>query len=245
MFYSEGAVDHFIYQNYIPGYGELIVADSMFQGRLTRLLYVDGAMQSATYNEPDERCVLIFEYMKGFDDILCMRPDASDILLIGGGAMSYPKHFIHAFPDKRLDVVEMCPEMIDIARRYFYLDRDTESRIGLYLTDGDSFLSETEKTYDIIFNDAYIGSRWDKTITGNTHCRLIKRRLSPSGIYVLNVITAQKGLFSMRGKKLLSTLRRFFKRTMFIPCQEEDDYYGKQNCLVLASDGELFTQKNR
>ena len=89
-------MDSFVYQTYISGYGEIIVADSMFHGRMTRLLYVDGAMQSATFNEPDERNDLIFEYMKYFDDAMLMRPDASDILLIGGGAMSYPKHFVSA-----------------------------------------------------------------------------------------------------------------------------------------------------
>ncbi len=235
-------MDSFVYQTYISGYGEIIVADSMFHGRMTRLLYVDGAMQSATFNEPDERNDLIFEYMKYFDDAMLMRPDSSDILLIGGGAMSYPKHFVSAYPDKRLDVVELCPEMIDISRRFFYLDHNIESKIGLYIMDGDSYLSENEKTYDIILNDAYIGSRWDKSIAGSGHCRLVKKRMSPTGIYVLNVITAQKGPFAMRGKKLRSMLQRFFKWTMFIPCQEEDDYYGKQNCLILASDGELCTK---
>ncbi len=239
---SEASVDQFIYQNYIPGYGEIIVADSMFHDRMTRLLYVDGAMQSATYNEPGERNDLIFEYMKAFDDILLLRPDAADVLLIGGGAMSYPKHFVNSFPDKHLDVAELCPEMVEIARRFFYFGQDIESRMGLYLTDGDTLLSETGKSYDIIMNDAYIGSRWDKAIAGSRHCRLIKKRLSPTGIYVLNVITSQKGFYSMRGRKLISSLQRFFKRTLLIPCQEESDYYGKQNCLIIASDGELYTQ---
>lgn len=234
-----------IFQQYIPGYGEVSVEDSVYQGEIVRLLMVNGAMQSSTYLDPARHAQLIFGYMNEFDWAQRLRPEAKRTLLIGGGAMSYPKHFVETFPGRQIDVVELCPEMVDLAKRYFFYEevmaRKSESspEPRIFITDGDAYLSETQETYDVILSDVYIGFKWHRKAAAQKNCNLVKSRLNEGGIYALNVVTAQKGPYGLRGYWLMKHLRNCFKHTLLIPCQAENDFFYPQNCLIFATDGEL------
>jgi len=49
-------------------------------------------------------------------------PKFTKVLMIGGGAYTYPKFYLKNFPEKKIDVVEIDPELTELAKKYFYLD---------------------------------------------------------------------------------------------------------------------------
>lgn len=76
------------------------------------------------------------------------------ILMIGGGAFSYPKYVLEEFPDSTIDVVEIDPELTRIAETYFDLPQKRD-RMSIINEDGRVFLNTNHKTYDTILVDAF------------------------------------------------------------------------------------------
>lgn len=118
-------------------------------GSLVRMLNVGGVLQSATY--VDERWAQCpFAYLRSFDHMFEAQPTLTvrRVLMIGGAGFAYPKQLLVEHPGVQLDVVEIDPAMVDLARRDFFLDRleaqlDEEGRAGdlrIFTEDGEVFL---------------------------------------------------------------------------------------------------------
>lgn len=98
-------------------------------GSLVRMLNVGGVLQSATYL--DERWATCpFAYLRSFDHLfeaaLSEAPDplvVNRVLMLGGAGFAYPKQLLLEHPGVALDVVEIDPAMVQIARERFFLDR--------------------------------------------------------------------------------------------------------------------------
>jgi spermidine synthase len=125
---------------------------------------------------------------------LLQRPESEHILLIGGGAggslgqvLKYPKALV--------DYVELNPEIIRLTLKYLpqqEKDNLENSRVQLYYQDGRAFLNETTKTYDAIIlnlpdpSTAQINRFYTKEFFS-----LVKRKLSPTGIFSFRVSSAE------------------------------------------------------
>ena len=158
-------------------------------GTPLRMLYIGDGFQSATY-VGERRMEPPFAYCRAFDRLLEIKPDARRVLMLDGGAFSYPKHALTAYPQLEMDVVEIDPAVIEIARRHFYLDELEErcgSRLHVYAADGLDFLRTVEPgTYDAIINDCFAGIVQDAPLLSDEGMRLTQRSLCADGVYLLN-----------------------------------------------------------
>lgn len=238
--YDTGKV---IYEGTSHGGGDLEIRDATEDGKSVRLLLVDGARESASFNEPAFRNDLVFKYANGFHEILVENPHLNSCLLIGGAGFSFPKHFISHFPHKTMDVVEIDPEMIRLAFQYFYLDDlfddyelDKTKRLRIIQMDGNEYLKLEKKRYDLILNDAYIAYTIDSSLLSREGLSQIKKNLSPNGVYAINLITAIAGGDSRLATEVTSHFQSFFKYTVFKRCSPEVPANSKQNCLLIGSD---------
>ena len=141
-------------------------------GSLVRMLNVGGVLQSATYL--DERWATCpFAYLRSFDHLfeaaLSEAPDplvVNRVLMLGGAGFAYPKQLLLEHPGVALDVVEIDPAMVQIARERFFLDR-LEMQLGaegraddlrIFVEDGEAFLRRSDGApYDAIINDVFVG----------------------------------------------------------------------------------------
>lgn len=159
-------------QTFPARFGEAAVyAMPAADGSLVRVLNVGGVLQSATYtDERWARCP--FAYLRAFDHLFeatlpaAVRPLAvSRVLMIGGAGFAYPKQLLIDHPGVALDVVEIDPVMVQIAREHFFLDRlearlAAEGRAGdlcIFVEDGEVFLHEVAE-----------GAAAATTLAGNT-----------------------------------------------------------------------------
>ena len=156
------------------------------QGRLIHVYSVDEAWQSACFVDEDIKYEPVFGYFRAFHHIFDLNPGIRDILMIGGGTYSYPEYVISVKPDVCCDVVEMDDETEDIARMYFHLDefeKEYPGRMTLIFMEGMDYLMTTDKKYDAIINDAYVGPEPYL----NFSMELIRKHMKEGGIYAVNL----------------------------------------------------------
>ena len=215
-----------------------------------RRMYIGAGFQSATFTEEGAKEKPVFEYMKKYDTAFGLLPDAKAVLMIGGGAYSYPKHMI-ATKTVDIDVVEIDEQVTEIARKYFYLDEiiekyDAKDRINLITEDGRVYLNQNKKKYDIVFNDAFSSDSPVKTLITKEACQKVKNALTDNGIYATNIIGKREGNGSVYIKSVLKTMKSVFKNVVIMTVHSDkiNDAEKRQNHVILASDGPLENVPN-
>ena len=158
-------------------------------GKPVRRLNFEGNSQAAMFLHSDE---LVYEYTKYYDLAAHFKPRFKSALMIGGGAYSYPKHYLTVFPQAQLDVVEIDPKLTELARQYFRLQDDP--RLRIFHADGRIFLNRSQERYDVIFNDAYRSTNAiPYQLTTKEAARKMYERLTSGGVALINVISAIEG----------------------------------------------------
>jgi predicted O-methyltransferase YrrM len=116
---------------------------------------------------------------------LAFQPTPKRVLVLGLGGGSFPKRLYRDFPQVVVDAVEIDPEVLTIAKRYFQVPED--SRMRLHVRDGRRFVQEADARFDLIFLDAYNSD----TIPFHSRRESSIRRWGaacPDGIVVSNII---------------------------------------------------------
>ena len=136
-------------------------------------------------------------------------------LLLGGGTYSLPKHLLlandndaegvttsaaeNATENARsiaLDVVEIDPTVVDIARKHFFLDEleavhgaQGTGLLATHIQDAAAFLaSADDAAYQVIVNDCFAGTAIDAPLFSAETLAQVKRCLAPGGLYIVNVV---------------------------------------------------------
>jgi len=201
-----------------------------------RTLYLDGARHSAMdLTEPTR---YVFEYTRYFHLPMLLQDDVDRVLFVGGGGFSGPKRFLEEYPNVTVDVVEIDPEVVRVAREYFRVPET--DRLNVHVGDGRTYLRETDHTYDLIVLDAYRSDRVPQHLTTVEFMELAKSRLDSDGAVLANVISAREGADSVFYRAQYRTMDRVFPRVYSFPTSESG---ALQNIELLATnDPELYTQ---
>lgn len=172
--------------------------DTEQHGRPIRVLYVGGGFQSASYLG-DARFEPVFEYYRAFDHMFESARPINHVLMIGAGAYSYPKHLLTSRNDTTIDVVEIDPAIVEIARKHFFVDEleqrygengtEQAGRLRTIVEDGVTFLAHAQSAaYDAIINDSFDGTNPTGLLLTPESIRQAKRCLTPGGLYLLNAV---------------------------------------------------------
>ncbi len=221
------------------GEAEVFVVESA-DGTPMRVLFVDGGFQSATY-VGEKRFEPPFAYCRAFDQLFSVAPDARRILLLGGGAYSYPKHVLTRRPEVSMDVVEIDPAVIEIARCHFYVDEletACDGRLRSFAMDGLEFLRAAEAGfYDAVVDDSFAGTVQDTALLGSEGLRLAKHCMVEGGVYMLNghARSADDGYGYREIEAVNDALRSAFAH---VQRRDVDDteFAGCTNTVFMASD---------
>lgn len=224
-------------------YGRIIIEDGEYAGEPVRFYKQSGAYSSATFLDPNRKNELVFSYLKKYDRMFDFL-DVKKTAMIGGAAYQYPKYFISTYPDKTMDVIEIDPVSTEIAKKYFYLDDlindyGTE-RLGLYNEDGRVFMSNGEKKYDAILNDAFSGEVPVGILATVEAANTIKSRLSYGGVYMSNVLGAVEGARSKFLRAEVKTLQKVFRHVYVLPVHANINQKQFTNWMVVATDNDNY-----
>ena len=202
--------------------------------RMVKMMGINNENHSSMFLDSDE---LVNEYTKYYHLAKHFNPNFKKTLMIGGAGYSYPKDFLHKYPEATIDVVEIDPKVTELAKKYFRLEES--SRLTIYHEDGRVFLNKTQEKYDVIFGDAF-SSHYSLPYQLTTKEAVQKKYniLNDDGIVILNLISAIEG---EKGKFLraeYTTYKSLFPQVYLFPVTYSG--YGNmvQNIILVALKSE-------
>ena len=241
------------------------VCEGLYNEERMRLLLVDGAMQSAQYLDPLLQDELAFEYMREFEWAFRLHPAAQRVLLIGGGGFAYPRFFLKQYPEKSIDVVELSPTIVEVARDYFglrALEAQYSDRLRVIVGDGHRYLEKLSATFaatdasvgvanagdreahttaegDSLRYDAILNDAYigyKSSASMQASAQLFHQCLTDGGLYAANMVTALRGLHSIQMRREQKNFQKVFAYTFLMQCDDEISPFVPQNNIFFASD---------
>lgn len=202
--------------------------------KIVKMMGINNENHSSMFLDNDE---LVNEYTKYYHLAKHFNPNFKKTLMLGGAGYSYPKDFLHKYPEATIDVVEIDPKVTELAKKYFRLEENP--RLTIYHEDGRVFLNKTQEKYDVIFGDAF-SSHYSLPYQLTTKEAVQKKYniLNDDGIVILNIISAIEG---EKGKFLraeYATYKSLFPQVYLFPVTHSD--YGNvvQNIILVALKSE-------
>lgn len=212
------------------------------QDDTSRRLYFDESFQSEmNLKNPLEMAFLYTSYLHLG---VVAHPEPSRVLFIGLGGGSAPKKFLHDYTSlKVVDVVEIDPDVVKVARRYFELPSDP--KLQIFAQDGRIFVEKKAReiaagraaAYDMVIIDAYNASSIPYHLTTREFVAAVRKTLSPNGVIVSNIIGAFAGQSSQLLRSMTRTVASVFPQVYLFPIwdwQGKNDY-SENNVILIAT----------
>jgi spermidine synthase len=201
----------------------------------SRYLRFDNSFQSGMYLGNPFRTR--FSYTDYLQLGVAYEPQASRALFIGLGGGSAPKRMWRDFPDLQLQVVELDPDVVAAAYRWFALPRDP--RLKVAVEDGRRYLRRTPEQWDLIVIDAFYADAIPFHLATAEFVELARSRLAPGGVIVVNVIGALEGRNSRLLRSIAKTYRSVFSTVALHPVYDGPDdtfFEDVRNIILVATD---------
>jgi spermidine synthase len=142
-----------------------------------------GAVQSAL--RKSEPLAVPTSYVRVATAGLALTQGRSRVLVVGLGGGAFPRLLHRCLPRTRVDVVELNPVVVEVARRYFHVHED--ERLHIQLGDAAHFMEQPGPLYDLILLDAFAGEGTPDHLKETLFLEAVRRRLLPGGVAVLNI----------------------------------------------------------
>lgn len=178
-----------------------------------------------------------FSYPEYFHLVFALRPSIRRVLVIGLGAAMLPKQLLRDYPELKIDVVEIDPEVVRVARRFFGLGADR--RIRIRIADARRFLADPTPRYDFIVVDAYAGDEIPRSLISRAFIASVRKRLTAVGVMAVNVLSVTRGPKSATFRTFSRAMAAEFReRYLFIVgLREEPRLRGPRNYILIAGNG--------
>jgi len=218
-------------------YSRIQVLETTHQNLPTRSLHRDRNHSSAIFLDSYDHVFAYSQYVDFYDNLVT---NPENFLLIGGGAYTIPRRLVEIDPLIQVDVVEIEPVLYELAQTYF--DLQDISRITNYVQDARIFLTETDKTYDFIFSDAFNTSHTMPWQLGTREFyEGVKKILNPEGVLMLNYIGGADTNPNNMTSTFLNTIEQSFTHVAMYRTQALHDER-LQNFIIIASQSPIDTE---
>ena len=118
---------------------------------------------------------------------LLIKPNPQRILVIGLGGGHLPRQMTRIYPETRVDVVEIDPEVIHLAKRYFLFEESSHCKC--FAMDGRVFIKQQrgKVIYDIVWLDAFKSGSVPYHLKTSQFYEEIRQVLIPDGVVGSNL----------------------------------------------------------
>ncbi|WP_434425115.1 spermidine synthase [Nannocystis pusilla] len=147
-----------------------------------------------------------------------------DVLMIGLGAGVIPRFLRAYLPEVTVEVVEIDPLVIDVARRFFAVEAD--ERLRIHEGDGRKFVADGVRPQDAVILDGHGLGGVPRHLSTCEFLASVRAALAPSGVVVANVWSAAANRYY---DATLATYREVFERVHVL------DVVGLGNKIIVAS----------
>lgn len=198
-----------------------------------RYLRLDAYWQSGLDLADPRRTV--FAYSDYLHLPLVFRPDARRVLFVGLGGGTAPRRYHEDYPQMQVDVVELDPAVVQVARQYFGVPQD--HRLRLFAQDGRLFVARARERYDIVVLDAFLIDTIPFHLATREFFEMIRTHLTPGGVLASNIIGALDGPRSGFFRAVYKTFREVFPAVYVFPTDwaRFDSEEALRNIIVVAA----------
>ena len=138
---------------------------------------------------------LILSYTQAMMAALPLANHHQRILLIGLGGASMQKFLHDLLPETVLETIEIDPEVVQIARKFFGFEPDDNQIV--HVDGGRAFIENSKRQYDIIFLDAYGPDSIPYSLATQEFLQAVRDRLSEGGVVCSNLLTGNPRFWDM------------------------------------------------
>lgn len=131
---------------------------------------------------------LVIYYSKLMFAGLLFAPEPKRVLVVGLGGGTLSRVMAHYFPDAKVDSVELDPDVVKVAKRYFLFKEGPNVKV--FIRDGRvhvKSLVRRKARYDIIMLDAFRGGYIPYHLTTKEFLEECRSILTPQGVVVSNL----------------------------------------------------------
>lgn len=202
-----------------------------------QVLTLDRLVHS--YVDPDDPTYLRYGYEKVYAGVVKASfpgTPALSALFIGGGGYTFPRYLEVVHPSSRIEVVEIDPGVTQTAYAELGLPADTS--IVTFNEDARRFIANlpAASRYDLIVGDAFNDFSVPYHLTTLEFDRQVAAHLTPTGLYLVNIIDGKQGDFL---RAYVSTLQQVFAEVHVSPVVSEIGQLSRQTYVVVAANREL------
>ncbi len=214
-------------------FGLTLIFDSEnADGTPVRLINVNGTFQSVSYVPEGLRFELACEYHREMaariEEVAQARAAAGEgparVMVMGGGCFSLPKYLAAHVPGAVVDVVEIDPEMVRIAREQFFLDEcleqtgaERDGRMRIVVGDAWAELQGAAEPYDVIVNEAFGGKKPLGPMETAEGAQVVREHLREGGVYLADVRCPLEGRRAAPLREVEAAFGREFARCEVAP----------------------------
>ena len=143
----------------------------------------DTIQSSMRIARPNDLELAYTRSMMGF---LLFHPGVRRALLVGLGGGSLAKFMYHRMPETSCVVIEVDPDVISIARRFFLVP-PPDARLSIQVGDGGEYVAREGPGFDVILVDGYDGDSLVEELSSRTFFANCLKRLNAAGMLVVNL----------------------------------------------------------
>jgi len=190
-----------VYQEDSPYQQVRIRDDDLF-----RYLVLDRTFHAVMWKA--DPVALFLPYSQLMVASLALVPEQKRGLILGHGGGSLAKWLAHRWPELELDVVEFDPVVVRMAEEYFSYKPPPQHHV--HVRDARVFLNSTDRTYDLIWVDAFARHMIPFHLTTVEFFAELRAHLAPNGILAVNLASSGEGGDLLRANAVVQTMRRSF-----------------------------------
>ncbi len=172
-------------------------------------VFEDGLRRYMAFEtDAEQSCVdlsspatLVYEYTQAMMLALLFQPAPSRVTLLGLGAGSLVHCLRDYDPQLQMNVVEIRPQVAEVARQWFGLT--PSEQVSLHLQDARGYMAATVAAgSDLIFADIYSDQGMIETQLSDAFLQHCYHNLSREGVLVLNLWDEGRGLHPLAAQAL-------------------------------------------
>ncbi|CUQ65122.1 fused MFS/spermidine synthase [Candidatus Nitrospira inopinata] len=190
-----------IYQEDSP-YQQVRIRDD----ELFRYLILDRTFHATMWKA--DPAALFLPYSQLMVAALALTPEPKRALILGHGGGSIAKWLARQWPTLDVDVVEVDPAVVRMAEIYF--DYHPSANHHVFVKDARAFLRSTDRTYDVIWIDAFARDMIPFHLTTVEFFALVRAHLAPEGIVAVNLASSGTEGDLARAASVVQTMKRSF-----------------------------------
>ena len=180
LFVAASGEEKVLYKKDSP-YNTIVVTED---GEGLRTLFFDNRVKQSVVKVGDPDHVEL-AYARAMPVGLALVEEPRRMLIVGLGGGTIPGFLHKHYPKTTIDVVDIDPDVVKVARKYFGFRED--ATMHAHVKDGRRFIEECRDPYDIIFLDAFGAENIPYDLATREFLVAVRRALTPKGIVVGNV----------------------------------------------------------